>query len=181
MKKNHFFGYLTLQSLKKPMPNGRLSTKSKDPLYDIVATGKSELGSSFNNETNSWEIEVREIDLTFINLSERQLNLLTPPCEILINGGQLITYMRPVVYPTNIVGIFDPDNQNSSIDRNDLIKAIASKLNMPEDKVLPALGALIPTERRVSILRVSPGDWALQASSKQLAVAHKGFNLDDYQ
>jgi len=180
MKKNHFFGYIAIENLRKPAPNGRKTQRSQEPMYDIVGLGKTELGSNWNNETNSWEIEVRELDINFINLSERQLNLLTTPCEILINGGQVITYMKKIIYPRQVVGIFDPNGTDSVIDSEAIINTLLNKFDLNDIQILNALKALIPVERRTTFVRVTPNEWELKASNKQLANSTSGRSLDDY-
>jgi len=179
MQKNSFGGYFSVVGVKTPVPN----EKGK---FNVTATLISQVGSIFNTETNKYEQEVREVDVLFVDLSEKHLRIIAPNSEIFINGGNVISYRSPWSYDSNKFQelLNDKDPSSPKTNREHMIQKIMNslKVTLPDDNhedIQRELNIAIQFDRRVTIVRCKPSDWSLQANPAQVSAGVKVESLED--
>lgn len=171
MQENSVVLYTRISETRPPAPSGELNAR-QEPTFNVRATGISTCGIIKDPNSSSFSNETREVDLVFTSITTRQLEFISRGSELFIQGASCISYKTPVIYPKALFAAMSVSG--NATDSEDIINWLGNKLNaIPGDKTYEALTALLPKERRITIIRVKPGQWSLKASPQQIASGNK--------
>lgn len=175
MQENSVVAYVRIADVKHPIPSNESNSRG-EPTFNVKAIGHTICGSMRDPNTGSYSNETREMDLIFTGITVRQQQFIARGSDIFINGASVISYMTPVIYNKSILGCISETGEAK--DASDIINWLTSKLSSVEDLTPAQRGALlnlIPSQRRITIVRVKTGQWTIKATTNQI---NNGISID---
>jgi len=178
MNQSSYNGYLRIIQVNAPRPQGTMS-RSGLPHYSISATGRGITGSYYNENLSKYEDEVREVDLIFAGLTERQARMFAVNCEVLVNNASAYVYDAKVGYSPEMIELakLDPNyvpTENGVITPQQIAAGLAAVI--PEHRSL--IEKLYPATRRKMQIVAKAGDWRIVAHPNQIESAQQHPEID---
>lgn len=176
MQENSFSCYGRIKSVNPPIATGSINNRN-EPLYNVTAALISVCGSQRDETTNTFSDDVREVDVVFQGITNKQIEMLVPQSEVLINGGSVISTDLTQKYPRHRLSEL---LSNKSIDTSDaeaaelvayIAEAVSAQYNKNFKNVVEQLSLLITDTRRKTVVRVKSGTWRLKATDRQVSNA----------
>jgi hypothetical protein len=113
MQENNFNGYVKLTKLSQPRGLNKMNNRN-EPLFLVSATGTCSVGTKKNNDRFS--LDYREVDLIFMDLTEKHVSMIVLDCEVSIFGAVVISYNADIKYPCTMVNSLIDDNDERIVD-----------------------------------------------------------------
>ena len=170
MQKNNWSGYVRVSSVQPAVPTGTVSRQG-DKQFQMTVTVTAPCGSIWNEDTRRFDIENREVDLVFFDLTQKNAELIVPQSELYINGATVVTWSKDWNYNPSKLNLVGGDRDGII---STMFEALKDKCEpIYHDELRRQIGIIVQKSRRVTVVRVMPGQWSLQATPSQLRLAHK--------
>lgn len=178
MQENIFSAYVKLDRVSQPKPLGRFNNRN-EPLFLVRATGVCSVGTK--NVESRFSLDYREVDLVFMDLTERHVGMLVEKSEVNIFGATVISYNASIQYPVSMVSHLLKDKFNTDeplATANDIIEGIVSKVcandsKIDSEEITEQLSKIIQNKRRTTTIKIVPMRWRVVASPAQLQKAQQ--------
>jgi len=172
MQEASYNAYVRISSVGPMKANGT-TNRRQQPLYNVSATGTVQLGRQYNEQTNSYDDIIREVDIEFVDMVENLGRLLAVDCEIYINGGHASSYNVNLGYNSNITNVLTGIEHNGVTAVPELLEQMAQHFGNNQNKaqILEALKQLVPATIRRTSIYVKPLQWRITAHPSQVQTA----------
>lgn len=167
-KENFVHAYFQITQVNSPAPTG--IQRGGRPTYNVRAKGISVVGYNPGGPDSTAGPEVRETDLLFTDLTDDHARRLTPNCEVSIFGASVYSYDAQLKYSRSHLGPLAPEGDSPYLEANEIAEHLTKLLNLDSTD---HFSKVIPSSRRVSVVRAKPGEWQLRASPVQVKEAQR--------
>jgi hypothetical protein len=178
VQENIFSAYVKLDRVSQPKPLGRFNNRN-EPLFLVRATGVCSVGTK--NVESRFSLDYREVDLVFMDLTERHVGMLVEKSEVNIFGASVISYNANIQYPLSMISHLV--NKDFNVDEplasaNNIIEGIVSKIcsndsEADSEEIAQQLSKIIQDKRRTTTIKILPMRWRVVASPAQLQKAQQ--------
>lgn len=181
MQENNFNGYVKLNKVAQPKSLNKMNNRN-EPLFLVSATGTCSVGTK--NTNGRFSIDYREVDLVFMDLTEKHVSMIVAESEVSIFGAVAISYNADIRYPVGMVSTLidenDPRVDNQMFATAEMIiDGIANQIQVSEDiksDMKKQLSFIIQDKRRSTTIKVMPMKWRVVASPAQINRAQQDNN-----
>jgi hypothetical protein len=154
-----------------------------EPLFLVSATGTCSVGTKKNNDRFS--LDYREVDLVFMDLTEKHVSMIVSDCEVSIFGAVVISYNADIKYPCNMVNSLIDSNDERIIDNmyataetiaDGIVNLISPVSEDVKATIKEQLSYIVQNKRRSTTVKVLPMKWRVTASPAQINRAQQENN-----
>lgn len=174
MQENNFNGYVKLNKVSQPRSLNKMNNRN-EPLFLVSATGACSVGTKKTN--NRFSLDYREVDLIFMDLTEKHVSMIVAECEVSVFGAVVISYNADIKYPCAMVNsLVNTDNEeivdNMHVTAETITNGILNLIDHPNEKIKlvikEQLSYIIQNKRRSTTVKVLPMKWRVVASPSQI-------------